>query len=186
MVSFAGYLFAGVSVIASMSGKPMAKLFTPANLQGSISLIVLTVIGYLALILALNVVMRVYLLRDVWARVLASTTVHGIEAAANVVCERRTGQCAGRGLCRRAGCGRILASDFSSCALAPMDDEPGVASASVQPAGSAVYFDGTSSRRRLVTLAFKDQLELQESPETTTRWSYDELRRADSPPGPCA
>jgi Zn-dependent protease with chaperone function len=63
-----------------------------------------------------------------------------------------------------------------------MDDEPGVVSASVQPAGSAIYFDGKSSRRRLVTLAFKDQLELQESPETTTRWSYDELRRADSPP----
>ena len=47
-------------------------------------MIVLTVIGYLALILALNVVLRVYLLRDVWARVLASTTVHRLEAAANV------------------------------------------------------------------------------------------------------
>jgi hypothetical protein len=35
-------------------------------------------------ILGLNVVMRVYLLRDLWARVLATTTVHGIEAAANV------------------------------------------------------------------------------------------------------
>jgi Zn-dependent protease with chaperone function len=62
-----------------------------------------------------------------------------------------------------------------------MDDEPELASASVQPAASAVYFDGKSSRRRLVTLAFKEQLELRESPETVARWSYDEIRRADSP-----
>jgi Zn-dependent protease with chaperone function len=63
-----------------------------------------------------------------------------------------------------------------------MDDQPELVSAPVQPAGSAVYFDGKSSRRRLVTLAFRDRLELQEPPETVTRWSYDELRRVDSPP----
>jgi Zn-dependent protease with chaperone function len=63
-----------------------------------------------------------------------------------------------------------------------MDDKPEIASASDQPAASAVYFDGTSNRRRPVTLAFKDRLELHEPPETTIRWSYDELRRVDSPP----
>jgi Zn-dependent protease with chaperone function len=62
-----------------------------------------------------------------------------------------------------------------------MDDEPEVASASAQPAGSAVYFDGKSNRRRLVTLAFKDRLELQEPQETTTMWPYDDIRRVDSP-----
>src|SRR6202046_2094385 len=98
MVSLAGYLFAGVSVIAKMSGKPMAKLFTPANLQGSVSLLVLTIIGYLALILALNVVLRVYLLRDVWGRVLASTTVHGLEAAANVAAKGDLANALGEGL----------------------------------------------------------------------------------------
>ena len=35
-------------------------------------------------VLALNVVLRVYLLRDVWARVVGSTTVYRLEAAANV------------------------------------------------------------------------------------------------------
>ena len=35
-------------------------------------------------VLAINVAMRVYLLRDVWARVVSSVTVHHIEAAANV------------------------------------------------------------------------------------------------------
>ena len=62
-----------------------------------------------------------------------------------------------------------------------MDDEPEVASTSVQPGGSAVYFDGKSSRRRLVTLAFRDRLELHERPETTARWPYDDIRRVDSP-----
>ena len=47
-------------------------------------MLVLAGVGYLAFVLAINVVMRVYLLRDVWVRVLASTSVHGIEAAANV------------------------------------------------------------------------------------------------------
>ena len=41
-------------------------------------------IGYLMFVLAINVVMRVYLLRDLWVRVLASTHIEGIEAAANV------------------------------------------------------------------------------------------------------
>jgi Zn-dependent protease with chaperone function len=51
------------------------------------------------------------------------------------------------------------------------------------PSGPAVYFDGATSRRRLVTLAFKDQLELHEPAETTTRWSYDDIRHADGPTG---
>ena len=42
-------------------------------------------IGYLVFALALNVVIRVYLMRDLWVRVLESINIHGIEAAANVV-----------------------------------------------------------------------------------------------------
>lgn len=50
-------------------------------------------------------------------------------------------------------------------------------------AGSAVYFDGASSRRHLVTLVFKDRLELDETGEPTVAWSYDDIRRADGPSG---
>src|SRR5882757_2676009 len=64
-----------------------------------------------------------------------------------------------------------------------MDSGLGYASASVGPAGSAIYFDGRSNRRRLVILAFKDQLELHEPSETTIKWSYADIRRADSPSG---
>ena len=49
--------------------------------------------------------------------------------------------------------------------------------------GSAIYFDGTSSRRRAVTLAFSDRLEIGEDGARARAWSYADIRRADSPPG---
>ncbi|SDT02590.1 M48 family metallopeptidase [Bradyrhizobium canariense] len=64
-----------------------------------------------------------------------------------------------------------------------MDSGPQDVSAPSRPDASAIYFDGKSSRRRLVTLAFKDQLELSEPSETATTWPYADIRRADSPPG---
>jgi predicted Zn-dependent protease len=64
-----------------------------------------------------------------------------------------------------------------------MYNEPGNASASPAAGGSAIYFDGTSSRRRQVTLAFKDQLEISEDEATLAAWPYDDVRRADSPSG---
>jgi Zn-dependent protease with chaperone function len=67
--------------------------------------------------------------------------------------------------------------------IAPSELGPENTPAPPGPTGPAVYFDGATSRRRLVTLAFKDQLELHEPPETTTRWSYDDIRRADGPAG---
>jgi Zn-dependent protease with chaperone function len=51
------------------------------------------------------------------------------------------------------------------------------------PSPSAVYFDGTSSQRRAVTLAFSDRLEINEGQATLARWPYGGIRRTDSPPG---
>ena len=42
--------------------------------------------------------MRVYLLRDLWARLVGSTTVHGIEAAANVAARGDLASALGEGL----------------------------------------------------------------------------------------
>ncbi len=83
-VAIGVYLVGCAALVASMHGEAFAEFIkSPAALE-STPLVVLAGIGYLATILGLNVVMRVYLLRDLWARVIASTTVHGIEAAANV------------------------------------------------------------------------------------------------------
>ena len=48
---------------------------------------------------------------------------------------------------------------------------------------AAIYFDGSSNRRRTVTLTFSDALEIGELSQPSTRWSYADIRRADGPPG---
>jgi len=47
--------------------------------------------------------------------------------------------------------------------------------------GAAVYYDGTSSRKRAVTLRFADSLQLVEDGVTLAVWPYGDIRRADSP-----
>jgi Zn-dependent protease with chaperone function len=49
--------------------------------------------------------------------------------------------------------------------------------------GPAIYFDGTSSRRRTVTLHFADRLEISADGSTLGAWAYADIRRADSPSG---
>jgi predicted Zn-dependent protease len=66
---------------------------------------------------------------------------------------------------------------------AAMDSEPENVSAPSGASDAAIFFDGKSSRRRPVTLAFNDRLELREAPEQATEWNYADIRRADSPPG---
>ena len=97
-VLFGTYLFLCATLVARLSHVPMAKAFGPGNLQGGIPMLAATVVGYLAIILTLNVVMRVYLLRDVWARLVGSTTIHGIEAAANVAARGDLASAIGEGL----------------------------------------------------------------------------------------
>jgi hypothetical protein len=81
-----------------MSQASIAKLFVAGNLKESIPMVVLAAAGYLAFVLVLNVVLRVYLSRDVWVRVIASTTVHRIEAAANVLARGELANAVGEGL----------------------------------------------------------------------------------------
>ena len=68
-----------------------------AALTKNIPLLVLTVIGYLGLILALNVAIRVYLMRDLWVMVLQSVQVHNIGAAANVAARGELASALGEG-----------------------------------------------------------------------------------------
>ena len=81
---FSIYLAAAATLVVTISGASLEQTLGPNGISRSIPLVILTVIGYLALVLAYNVVMRLYLQRDLWAKVLASTTIDNIEAAANV------------------------------------------------------------------------------------------------------
>jgi uncharacterized membrane protein YjgN (DUF898 family) len=81
---FSAYLGLAAALVASMSGEPFAEFFTSQEFSKSIPLLALAGLGYLAFALAMNVVIRVYLMRDLWVRVLGSVNISGLEAAADV------------------------------------------------------------------------------------------------------
>jgi uncharacterized membrane protein YjgN (DUF898 family) len=87
-------LFAFGRFIAGFSDLSLAA----ARLQSSTSMVVASAVGYLVFILSLNVVLRTYLLRDVWARVAASTTVRNLEAVADVAAKGELAGALGEGL----------------------------------------------------------------------------------------
>jgi len=96
-VAMGAYLAGCAALVASLHGVAFTQfLKTPALVQ-SVPLLVMAGVGYLATVLGLNIVMRVYLLRDLWARVLATTTVHGTEAAANVSAKGELANALGEG-----------------------------------------------------------------------------------------
>jgi uncharacterized membrane protein YjgN (DUF898 family) len=96
-LAFAAYLGICAVLMAAVSGMPFDQFFKTQAFLKSIPLWGLAVLGYLVFVLSINVVMRVYLLRDLWARVLASTRVHGIEAAANVTARGELANALGEG-----------------------------------------------------------------------------------------
>lgn len=79
------YFALAAVIAATMNGETVdASLFGNPELYTSIPFIALAAVGYLAWAMGVNVFVRLYLLRDLWQRVVSSITVHGIEAAANV------------------------------------------------------------------------------------------------------
>jgi uncharacterized membrane protein YjgN (DUF898 family) len=94
---FSAYLGLAAALVASMSGEPFAEFFTSQEFSKSIPLLALAGLGYLAFALAMNVVIRVYLMRDLWVRVLGSVNVSGLEAAADVTARGEMANALGEG-----------------------------------------------------------------------------------------
>jgi uncharacterized membrane protein YjgN (DUF898 family) len=95
-------LFFGLSVYVGLCGGLVASISSPAvgaeqALARSIPFLVMVGLGYLALVLSLNVIMRLYLQRDMWARVAGTLEVQGIEAAANVAAKGDPASALGEG-----------------------------------------------------------------------------------------
>ena len=74
-----------------------------------------------------------------------------------------------------------MSADSSESVMTMDSDAPEISK--TPPANAATYFDGTSSRRRAVTLHFADRLEIIEHEQTLAAWDYADIRRADSPSG---
>ena len=93
-VVFAIYLGGAAGLVYAAGGQ---AAMDPAMPGGGIPLMVLGVIGYIALALAFTAVMRIYLQRDLWAMVLESTHLHGIEVAVNVQAKGELASALGEG-----------------------------------------------------------------------------------------
>ena len=69
-----------------------------ARTQGNLAFSAAVIVGYLGIIIAVNVMLRIYLLRDVWARAASSATVYRLEAADNVAAKGDLASALGEGL----------------------------------------------------------------------------------------
>ena len=93
------YLAISAALAAGMSGQALdASLFRDPELYTSVPFLILAVIGYLAWAMALNIFIRLYLVRDLWQRAVSSITVHGIEAVANVAARGDLANAIGEGI----------------------------------------------------------------------------------------
>jgi len=95
---FIVYLAAAIGLYVLLSGAQLDKLFAGGKLVQAIPVIAIYVIGYLAFVLAVNIVFRVYLLRDIWQRVAASVAVEHLDAAANVAAKGELVSAIGEGI----------------------------------------------------------------------------------------
>ena len=95
---FSGYIFTCMQLIARAHEMPMQRFLAAGGLQGNIPFMVLAGIGYLAFILLFNVVMRLYLMRDVWVKLVGATQVHGLATLADVSVRGDLASAVGEGL----------------------------------------------------------------------------------------
>jgi uncharacterized membrane protein YjgN (DUF898 family) len=94
---FSAYAAAAAALVASMTGEPFAEFFTSQEFSKSIPLLALMGLGYLVFALATNVVIRVYLMRDLWVRVLGSVNISGLDGAADVAARGEMANALGEG-----------------------------------------------------------------------------------------
>ena len=85
-------------VAGAASGEAIdLELFQNVDIYTSIPFIVMAVIGYFAWAMAMNIFIRLYLVRDMWQRTVTSMRIHGIEAAANVAAKGDLANALGEG-----------------------------------------------------------------------------------------
>jgi uncharacterized membrane protein YjgN (DUF898 family) len=92
------YFAIAAAVAGAMTGQAIdSTLFSNPELYTSVPFLVLAAIGYFGWAMAVNIFMRLYLVRDLWARVVMSIRVHNIEAAANVAAKGDLANAIGEG-----------------------------------------------------------------------------------------
>ena len=93
-----GIVVAALGAAAIGITKALSGSIDADSLATTVPIMAVTVIGYLGFALGLSVVTRLYLTRDVWARVLATTVLTNIAAAANVTAKGDLATAVGEGI----------------------------------------------------------------------------------------
>lgn len=96
MVALVAYVVAATFAVGQVSGTDIDELFAPGG--GHLGLLASWTVGYLLAVVVLNIVVRVYLIRDLWALLCVSVTVRGIEAAGAVSAKGLPSSALGEGL----------------------------------------------------------------------------------------
>jgi uncharacterized membrane protein YjgN (DUF898 family) len=92
------WLALSAAIAGAVSGEALTmETFSDPELYVSIPFIVPAVIGYFGWAMLINVFMRLYLVRDLWERSVASIRIHGIEAATNVAAKGELANALGEG-----------------------------------------------------------------------------------------
>jgi uncharacterized membrane protein YjgN (DUF898 family) len=97
LFGFSLYLGAALFLYKQITGADIGSLFTGGRIMQAIPVIAIYAIGYLALVLVTNVVVRVTLFRDVWQRVVSSVVISHLDAAANVAAKGELANALGEG-----------------------------------------------------------------------------------------
>ena len=91
------FIYVVICVVVTLSLNPEMAAAEKPELFSSVPFMVALGIGYLPLVLSLNVLVRLYLMRDIWAIVLEHVQVRNIEAAANVAAKGELASALGEG-----------------------------------------------------------------------------------------
>ena len=95
-VALSIYFGIGTGIIAAVSGG-LEQGGAPDDIFKNVPFLIMMITGYLGLILALNVIIRVYLARDLWMTVLQHVQVQNIAAAADVAAKGELATALGEG-----------------------------------------------------------------------------------------
>jgi uncharacterized membrane protein YjgN (DUF898 family) len=99
VIVFTGYLFLCATLFANAGGLSTQEILAGNGSDTQQFLFqALSLVGYASCILSCGVVMRIYLLRDVWALLIESISIDGIEATRNVIARGGLADAIGEGL----------------------------------------------------------------------------------------
>lgn len=91
------YAGAATALYVQLTGVQLNQMLASGHLLQAAPMVVILGIGYLAMVLVMNVAIRVTLFRDVWQRVVGSVIVDRLDAAANVAAKGELANALGEG-----------------------------------------------------------------------------------------